>query len=256
MEHELQASHSNGPPLIPQGSIIVADWHRSHDSKEYFSKLFQRKRRKTFGLLESPALAPQHQVDVLRYKVFLAGKGGVGKTALAARLRGADIPNVHYETTGIETTTVFWPVKLRENGKVLFFNFVLWDCGENALRRFDHLLPSCKEQVDAILFLFSFTDHGSFEDLTNQISRLSDPIDRVVKMVVGTKFDLFMHTDVTEREIASFQQAQGLPVFRVGGDVNPGGLAEVAPLLNSLAEHLWHQDCVAANCAPFSASLV
>ncbi len=44
---------------------------------------------------------------------------------------------------GIETTVVYWPVKLRESGRVLFFRLQLWDCGENALRRFDHLLPVC-----------------------------------------------------------------------------------------------------------------
>lgn len=60
-----------------------------------------------------------------------------------------------------------------------------------------------------------------------------------------------MHTDVTEREITSFQKTWGLQVFRVGGDVN-GGLAEVAPLLNALAEHLWHQDCIAASSLPLS----
>ncbi|XP_012677994.2 ciliogenesis and planar polarity effector 2 [Clupea harengus] len=253
MEYERNKSLGVAP-VIPHGPIIVADWHRCPDSKEYFTKIFQKKRRKTFGLLEAPAMPPQIHVDTVRYKIFLAGKSGVGKTALAARLGGSDIPNMHYETTGIETTAVFWPVKLKENGRVLFFKYLFWDCGENALRRFDHLLPSCKEQVDAILFLFSFTDHGSFEDLSNQISRVTDPSDRIVKLVVGTKFDLFMHTDVTEREIASFQETWGLPVFRVGGDVN-GGLGEVAPLLNALAEHLWHQDCVAASCVPPSSQV-
>ncbi|XP_063072536.1 ciliogenesis and planar polarity effector 2 [Engraulis encrasicolus] len=254
MEHE--RSDGSGAPVlrIRHGSIFVADWHRGPDSKEYFSKLFQKKRRKTFGLLEAPAIPPQIHVNTVRYKVFLAGKSGVGKTSLAARLGGSDIPAMHYETTGIETTAVFWPVKLRENGQVILFKFHFWDCGENALRRFDHLLPSCKEQMDAVLFLFSFTDHGSFEDLPNQISRISDPSQRTVKMVVGTKFDLFMHTDITEREIKTFQDSSGLPVFRVGGDAN-AGLGEVAPLLNALAEHLWHQDCVTAGCGPSSSQV-
>ncbi|KAF3850646.1 hypothetical protein F7725_012418 [Dissostichus mawsoni] len=83
---------------------------------------------------------------------MLSGKSGVGKTALDARLAGLNIPNMHHETTGIETTVVYWPVKLRENGRVLFYRLQLWDCGENALRRFDPLLPACKEQVDAVLF--------------------------------------------------------------------------------------------------------
>lgn len=49
--------------------------------------------------------------------------------------------NLSSITEGIETTVVYWPVKLRESGRVLFFRLQLWDCGENALRRFDHLLP-------------------------------------------------------------------------------------------------------------------
>ena len=55
-----------------------------------------------------------------------------------------------------------------------------------------------------------------------------------------------MHTDVTESEITRFQEMWGVPVFRVGGDVS-GGFGEIAPLLNALAENLWHQDCVHAS---------
>ncbi|XP_072539204.1 ciliogenesis and planar polarity effector 2 isoform X2 [Salminus brasiliensis] len=221
---------------VPPGSVIVADWHRSPESREFFS------------LLEAPVMPPHLKADIVRYKVFISGKSGVGKTALAARLTGHHIPNMHYETTGMETSLVFWPVKLKESGRVLFFHYQLWDCGENAMRRFDHMLTSCKEQVDAILFLFSFTDHGSFEDISNQMSRITDPSDRVVRLVVGTKFDLFMHTDVTESEITRFQKVWGVPVFRVGGDVS-GGFGEIAPLLNALAENLWHQDCINASSA-------
>lgn len=114
---------------------------------------------------------------------------------------------------------MYWPVKLRNSGKVLFFRLQLWDCGENALRRFDHLFPvstkklsintdtcfhtalvhlkikkslvfqSCQEQVDAVLFLFSFTDRTSFDDLPNQIAKWTEKSERnVVKLVVGTKY--------------------------------------------------------------------
>lgn len=148
------------------------------------------------------------------------------------------------------------------------------------------LFQSCKEQVDAVLFLFSFTDRTSFEDLQNQIANWTGPsLDRVVKLVVGTKypfhgfslsvvqqiskgsrscmncydgtcisftccsrFDLFMHCDVAERDVRAFQTTCGLPVLRVGGEVSDG-LGDVAPLLNCLAEHLWHQDCLRAGSA-------
>lgn len=232
--------------VLDPGSIVAADWHRCSDSKDFFSRILHKKRRRHFGLLEAPVMAPSVVVDTANYRVFLSGKSGVGKTALAARLAGLSIPKLHYETTGIETTVIYWPVKLKESGRALFIRLQLLDCGENALRRFDHLLPSCKEQVDAILFLFSFTDRASFDDLPNQITKGSEANDRVVKLVVGTKFDLFMHTDVTQREVSRFQEVIGLPVFRMGGEVSDG-LGEVAPLLNCLAEHLWHHDCVAAS---------
>lgn len=45
-------------------------------------------------------MPPNMKVDTVRYKVLLSGKSGVGKTALAARLTGLDMPSMHYETTG------------------------------------------------------------------------------------------------------------------------------------------------------------
>ncbi|MGH0121141.1 UNVERIFIED_CONTAM: hypothetical protein FKN15_046386 [Acipenser sinensis] len=179
-------------------SLVLSDWQRSPESRDYFNSIMHRNRRKHFG---------------------------------------------------IQTTVVYWPVKLRDNGRVLLFRFQLWDCGENALRKFDHLLPACRDQTDAVLHLFSFTDRSSFDDLSNQITRISESAGSNVKLVVGTKFDQFMHTDVTERELREFQQAWAVPVFcfqSAGGGTGRAGLADIAPVLNGLAEQLWTQDLQAA----------
>uniref|UniRef100_A0A3P9I917 Ciliogenesis and planar polarity effector 2 n=1 Tax=Oryzias latipes TaxID=8090 RepID=A0A3P9I917_ORYLA len=227
--------------MVPPGSVIISDWHLCKESKGYFNTILHKKRRKKFGLLESPVMPPHLSVDTVHYKVFMSGKGGVGKTTLAARLAGRNLPSMHHETTGIETTVVYWPAKLRDSGRVLFFRLQLWDCGENALRRFDHLLPSCREQADAVLFLFSFIDRTSFDDLSNQTAKWNDP--SVVKVVIGTKFDLFMHCDVSERDVKEFQETWNLPMLRMGGEVTDG-LGDVAPILKCLAENLWHQECL------------
>lgn len=51
------------------------------------------------------------------------------------------------------------------------------------------VFQSCQEQVDAVLFLFSFTDRTSFDDLSNQIAKWTGTSSgRVVKLVVGTKY--------------------------------------------------------------------
>uniref|UniRef100_A0A8C4SGL8 Ciliogenesis and planar polarity effector 2 n=1 Tax=Erpetoichthys calabaricus TaxID=27687 RepID=A0A8C4SGL8_ERPCA len=235
--------------LVP-GCLVLSDWYRSAESKEFFSSILYKNRRKHFGLLEGPALPLKLSVDTVSYKIFVCGKSGVGKTAFVAKLAGLEVPSMHHETTGIQTTVVFWPVKLRENGRVLMFRLQFWDCGENAIRRFDHLLPACRDQADAMLLLFSFTDRSSFDDLFNQLARLSGPENGMLKLVVGTKFDQFMHTDVTEKELREFQQAWAVPVFRfqssVSGVSQPA-LEDVAPLLNGLAEHLWNQDQLAVS---------
>lgn len=43
--------------------------------------------------------------------------------------------------------------------------------------------------MDAVLFLFSFTDKTSFDELSNQITSWTDTsVGPVVKVVVGTKY--------------------------------------------------------------------
>lgn len=57
-----------------------------------------------------------------------------------------------------------------------------------------------------------------------------------------------MHCDVAEKDVRDFQETWRLPVLRTGGEVSDG-LDDVAPLLNCLAENLWHRDCVTAGSA-------
>lgn len=65
----------------------------------------------------------------------------------------------------------------------IFYFFVV------ALEYLFSLFQSCQEQVDAVLFLFSFTDRTSFDDLMNQIAKwMGTSARNVVKLVVGTKY--------------------------------------------------------------------
>ncbi|XP_035163761.2 ciliogenesis and planar polarity effector 2 isoform X2 [Callithrix jacchus] len=213
------------------------------------------------GLLERPVLPPPVSIDTASYKIFVSGKSGVGKTALVAKLAGLEVPVLHHETPGIQTTVVFWPAKLQASDRVVMFRFEFWDCGESALKKFDHMLPACKENTDAFLFLFSFTDRASFEDLPGQLARIAGEAPGVIRMVIGSKFDQYMHTDVPERDLIAFRQAWELPLLRVksvpGRRLADGrtldgraGLADIAHILNGLAEQLWHQDQVAAGLLP------
>ena len=50
------------------------------------------------GLLERPPLSPH--VEEASYKLFIAGKSGVGKTATVTKLTGNELPKTHCETPG------------------------------------------------------------------------------------------------------------------------------------------------------------
>ncbi|KAL9969888.1 hypothetical protein ACROYT_G022160 [Oculina patagonica] len=141
------------------------------------------------------------------------------------------------------------------------FKLQFWDCGEHAIRKYDHLLPALKEKADAALFLFSFTDRGSFDDLPNQINRVVDQEDKILQIAVATRLDQILNSDFTEQEIREFEEQWQVPVLRIanvtGKRLGDGrsldgrsGVMEVAPFLNSLAELLWQRDQVTVASGP------
>ncbi|XP_066838228.1 ciliogenesis and planar polarity effector 2 [Anser cygnoides] len=231
--------------------MVEPGWLLTPAGRPYLASILHKNQRRVFGLLERPTLPPALAVPTARYKLFVAGKSGVGKTALVAALAGTPAPTAHRETMGIEASTVFWPAKPRGAERPVMFQLQLWDCGESALRKFDHVLPACKEEADAVLFLFSFTDRASFEELPARLARVVAPGEDLLRVVVGTKFDLAAHADVTEEDLAAFEGTWGLPVLRAGGaGGGREGLARVAPLLDALVGRLWERDRIAAGVAP------
>jgi len=110
---------------------IVTGWYESTESRSYFNSLLKRNRRRTFGsnqvarsallyilaffigVLEKPSVDPSlPELKLIKYKVFLVGKAAVGKTSTVARLSGRDVPLNHEETIGVQTTNIYWPVKV------------------------------------------------------------------------------------------------------------------------------------------------
>ncbi|NWR98463.1 CPLN2 protein, partial [Motacilla alba] len=128
-------------------------WLLSPAGRPYLDSILHKNRRRVFGacppcapqpgsqprhdpepspgLLERPALPPALAVPTVTYKLFLAGRSGVGKTALTLGTPrgvpgcpGGDSPAV---PAGIEATTLFWPAKPRGSGRPVLFQLHLWD---------------------------------------------------------------------------------------------------------------------------------
>ncbi|XP_021273222.1 REM2- and Rab-like small GTPase 1 [Numida meleagris] len=231
--------------------MVEPGWLLSPPGRPYLASILHKNQRRVFGLLERPALPPALSVPTVTYKLFVAGRSGVGKTALVAALAGTPVPPAHRETLGIEVTTLFWPAVPLGSQRPVLFQLRFWDCGDSALRKFEHLLPACREEADAVLLLFSFTDRTSFEELPARLARVLQPGEDTLRVVVGTRFDLCPHAAVTEADVAAFEDTWGLRVLRAGGcGVGRGGLVRVAPLLDSLVGQLWQRDQMAAGVTP------
>lgn len=87
------------------------------------------------GVLERPSLLSN--IEEVSYKLFVSGRGGVGKTTAIARLAGVSCNSTYVETAGIQKTNVYWPVKIWE--KTILFKLQFWDAGENSLRKYNHI---------------------------------------------------------------------------------------------------------------------
>lgn len=49
-----------------------------------------------------------------------------------------------------------------------------------------------ENQADCVIFLFSFVDRGSFEEISQHITRMTKPKNNFTKLVIGTKYPLFL----------------------------------------------------------------
>ncbi|XP_033763665.1 ciliogenesis and planar polarity effector 2-like isoform X1 [Pecten maximus] len=231
----------------PQGSLLNLDWHKTREGQEVLASVLQRNltKLKRFGLLERPMVPLHISISEVRYKVFLLGKSGVGKTSTLAKLSGCLIPTVHSETQGIQTTTVFWPGKILQQNKAFMFQIQFWDTGENSTKKYDHIMPACLDKADAIIFLFSFIDKSSFEDIPHQLTRISTPKDNTTKLVMGTKFDQFAHSEITQRDIRDFEHNWKIPILKtrnIPDAENQNSFNDIAQNLNIICEHLWQRD--------------
>ncbi|KAL5015410.1 hypothetical protein ScPMuIL_009680 [Solemya velum] len=129
--------------MLAPGSLLDVEWNFSQEGDKIFGSILNRntRRRKTFGLLERPILPGGVSAEHVRYKLFVVGKGGVGKTSTIAKLAGNELPQTHCETPGLQTSICYWPGRIRQLNKLVIFQLQFCDAGETAIRKFDHILP-------------------------------------------------------------------------------------------------------------------
>ncbi|KAK4327241.1 hypothetical protein Pmani_002297 [Petrolisthes manimaculis] len=213
------------------------------ESKTYQQKLLipGTNKRKFFGLLEKPNLPPS--APSVSYKIFMFGKAGSGKTWTMNRLSGQDVPWQHTETLGIQCCTVYWPMKI--GNRLILFRLEIWDAGDNSVKRYNHVLPACREGVDAVLVCVSASDREGWTDLPRLLTSAAQPTDRAAIIVVATRWNNVGYREVTENEVETIENTHGVPVIRLdsGGDEqHTDELTHTAPVLNFICKQLWQRD--------------
>lgn len=233
------------------GSVINYNFLWSNEGHGLLSTLLKRSGRKQFGVLESPAVLSNIYDGEVSYKVFLCGRSGIGKTSIVSKLTGKDTQDAISETCGIQVSVVYWPVQIIETKKVVLFKVSFWDTGEHMLNMYNHILPSCLEDIDGILYTFSLADKSSWDDLSKLITRI-DAEEEILKVCVGTRLDLSSKRVVTSKMIEDFMHVWRYPVLKIN-NTRPANISnhvdslkETAPFLNRLCELLWYRDQVKA----------
>ncbi|CAG5121860.1 unnamed protein product [Candidula unifasciata] len=226
--------------------LLVQDWLLTPEGADVLRSLsVNDKQLMPYGLLERPILPASTHLEDVHYKLIVVGKGAVGKTSTVAHLSGRTVPDVHSETAGIQTTKIYWPVKIAHLNKKVLMNLTFWDTGEVSSKKFDHIFPACKSELDGILYLFSFVDKSSWEELPNLIARLTEPGDTLATTVIGTKFDQFAHSEVSQRDLRNFEkrwQTTVLKISNVPTCDDSNGLGAIISLLNCICNNLLKRD--------------
>lgn len=237
--------------MLSPGSLLSQEWYSSTTGKAVLSSLMTRNllKRKPFGILDKPVLPSNITADEVKYKILLVGKSGIGKTSTIAKLSGNEIPVTHSETPGIHITTTQWPGMVKQMNKIVMFHLQFWDVGDGAMKKYEHIKTTWENQADCVIFLFSFVDRGSFEEISQHITRMTKPKNNFTKLVIGTKFDQHAYSEITQRDIRDFEHTWKVPILKIRNvpdTETKNDINEISQILTTICEHLWHRDIVLA----------
>ena len=239
------------------GSLIDYGLFSSDIAKSVLSPLLMKNKRRQYGFLESPAT--NIFTGEIAYKVFVCGKTGSGKSTTIANASGRFGLVSSGETTGIQVTTVYWPVLINETKAAVLFKISFWDVGESVLNSYNHIRPSCLEEVDCLIYTFSMVNKSMWEDLPKLITR-TDATDSVLQIALGTKMDLVKNdkSSVSQKMFDDFEEVWKFPVLSHSNDIEHDATSgdftdcfeKSASFMNPLCELLWYRDQVKVGLIP------
>lgn len=218
------------------------EWHHTAEGETFLQHLYNGRTsgRKLFGILEKPFQSSN--LEEVCYKLVFVGKTGAGKTSTINKVAGISAYSSYFETSGIRITDIYWPVKVWD--KIILFKLQCWDAGSSCMKKYNHIPSSCVDNADFFVFIFSFNDAQSFNELPLLINKFVTSRDNQPgSIVIGTRN--MLKTEVMKSEIKDFESKQNIEVLTIQNSIYHSGPYEtvkVAPLLNTICEKLWMRD--------------
>ncbi|KAF2364522.1 P-loop containing nucleoside triphosphate hydrolase [Trinorchestia longiramus] len=228
-------------------------------------------KRKIFGVLEKPSFPSS--VAQASYKLFVCGRPGSGKTWARSRLVGREVcSEVSCEdaVSGIEANVVYWPTKI--GTKSILFRLELWEAGEWSVRRYDHILPACREGVSGVLLCFSETDPQGWQELPRLLATSVQPHEKATVIPLSTRVSETARSwEVSPADIRALEERCKVSVLRMppptpcnhttvryqhSWDTLMAGdtcsypqcdgvtqeISAISPILNSICSKLWFKE--------------
>lgn len=75
-------------------------------------------------------------------------------------------------------------------------------------------MKSCTKNLDSIIFIFSWSDVQSFIEVIEVIKELEKNGKKFAKLVIGTKFDQIVHSEITQEMIDDFENEFNVKIIR------------------------------------------
>lgn len=91
-------------------------------------------------------------------------------------------------------------------------NLSLWDVGKLYSSKYDYIIPSCEENLNCYMFVFSWTDKQSFIEILENIKQIND--NKIPILVIGTKFDRIVHSEIEQDLINELESLAKTKIIR------------------------------------------
>ncbi|XP_067144760.1 ciliogenesis and planar polarity effector 2-like [Centruroides vittatus] len=173
------------------------------------------KSKKIFGLLETPNVP----LDIrhIKYKVYIVGKAGVGKSFLSSWLSGLNNNSSYYATSGTQVKAVSSVCEVYSSEvKKLMFTIEFWESGSVGRRKPVDLIEECPSDADAVLLMFSYAEKESLKFISDIMIEFEKHNSyKPCFIAVGSGWNLEQQQFVRQRDIQEFEGTWKVPVLQL-----------------------------------------